>query len=277
MTAVAIDEFDVPLGGLDPVSHVKFERTHLEGAAAEVRLLPVKPELSEADVVRVWEGLGGGVVLPIFERQTMNLLSLTVTPNGHQQTQENQVGWVLATADRSLSITVYASLVAVQTTLYDHYRVSLGDRLRQVLALSVEATGASVVNRVGLRFINRLQDPGAGSPQFWTQHIQPAFAGPMTESLAPLVEASHQQTQLRLGDTAAARIISGVLREESPSPRYSFLVDLDVFDEGARPYDADVCANVARQLNRTALSLFAHVVAPSHLAELGPVAVEDPS
>lgn len=275
MPTGAVDEFDIPLSGLPPLSHVKFERTHLEGAAAEVRLIPVRPELAEADAVRVWEGLGGGSVLPIFERQMMNLLSLTVTPNGHQQTQENQAGWVLASADRSVSITLYASLVAVQTTQYDHYRVSLGDPLRQVLALFVEATGASVVNRIGLRFINRLQDPSARSPKFWAGHIQPAFAGPLTEGLAPLVEASHQQTQLRLDGAAAARIISGVFREEGPLPRYSFLVDLDVFAERALSYDAAQCANVTRQLNRTALALFAHVVTPSHLVELGPVPVEE--
>lgn len=273
----AVDEFDVPLSGLPPLSHVKFERKHLEGAAAEVRFLPVKPELAEADAVRVWEGLGGGAVLPVFERQMMNLLSLTVTPNGHQQTQENQAGWVLATADRSLSITLYPSLVAVQTTKYDHYRVSLGDPLRKVLALFVEATGASVINRIGLRFINRLQDPFASSPEFWRGHIQPAFAGPLTEGLASLVEASHQQTQLRLDGAAAARIISGVFKEEGPLPRYSFLVDLDVFAERAMSYDADLCANVTRQLNRTALSLFAHVVTPRHLDELGPVPVEEQS
>ena len=266
------DEFDIPLGGLTRLSRVKFERTHLEGAAAEVRLLPSKSELTEEDAVRVWEGLGKER-LPIFERQSMNVVSLTVTPAGHQQTQENQNGWILASADRTLSVTLYPTLVAVQTTRYDHYRVSLGEHLAHALALFVQATGASVVNRIGLRFINRLQDPQASSPAFWTAHIQDGFSGPLTGNLASLVEAAHQQTQLRLGENAAARVTSGVFRERD-GERYSFLVDLDVFREQAFTYDETLCANLARQLNRTALSLFSQIVTPAHMDEMGSVEVE---
>ena len=58
--SVSYDEFDTPLGGIGRLSRVKFERTHLEGAAAEVRLIPAKTELSESDAVHVWEGLGKG-------------------------------------------------------------------------------------------------------------------------------------------------------------------------------------------------------------------------
>ena len=267
------DEFDVPLGGLDRLSRVKFERTHLEGAAAEVRLVPAKAELSEADAVRVWEGLGKDS-FPIFDRHAMNFLNLTLTPSGHQQTQESQVGWILASADRTTAVTLYSNLVAVQTAQYDHYRVSLGEPLARALALIVEATGASVINRIGLRFINRLQDLSADTPEFWAEHIQDGFSGPLTGSLARLVEAAHQQTQLRLEENATARIISGVFREKEGN-RYSFLVDLDVFREQAIAYEPQLCANLTRQLDRTALSLFSHVVTPAHLDDLGRLAVEE--
>ncbi|HET9089215.1 MAG TPA: TIGR04255 family protein [Acidimicrobiales bacterium] len=272
MTDVEFDEFDVPLGGLDRLSRVKFERTHLVGAAAEVRLVPAKSELSEADAVRVWEGLGKES-LPIFDRHSTNLVNLTLTPSGHQQTQENQVGWILASADRTTSVTLYPNLVAVQTTRYDHYRVSLGEPLARALALIIEATGASVINRIGLRFINRLQDPSADTPEFWVEHIRDGFSGPLTGNLARLVEAAHQQTQLRLEQNAAARIISGVFRE-GDGIHYSFLVDVDVFREQALAYDAQLCENLARQLDRTALSLFSHVVTPAHLDDLGRTVVE---
>lgn len=269
------DEFDVPLGGLPAVAPLRLERTHLEAAAAEVRFLPVTAELSEADAVRVWDGLGRESELPIFERQTMNMVSLTVTPTGHQQTLENQAGWILASADRSLSVTLYPSLVAVQTTRYDRYQVSLGDRLVRTLRLFVDATGVNVVNRIGLRFINRLQDAMAKDPSFWSAHIRPAFAGPLTEGLASLVEAAHQQTQLRLDSASAARVISGVFREAGANSQYSFLVDLDVFREEALTYDEARCANLARQLDRTALSLFSQVITATHFQELGPVPVEE--
>jgi len=48
------DEFDRPLGGLEGMRRIRFDRTQMEGAAAEIRFLPGKPELTEADAVHVW-------------------------------------------------------------------------------------------------------------------------------------------------------------------------------------------------------------------------------
>jgi len=261
------DEYDVPLGGLPRLSAMRLEQTHLEAAAAEVRFVGDKPELLESDAIRVWEGLGRAT-LPIFERHTTNMLSLTLTPTGHQQVQENQSGWLLASADRTESVTLYPTLVAVQTANYERYSTSLGARLETVLKLFVETTGARVINRIGLRFINRLQASDARDPRYWGQRIQPAFAGPLSWDFNNLVSAAHQQIELRLDDSAAARVISGVLREAGGDPLYSFLVDLDVFREQAFPYEEPLCSNVARQLNRTALSLFSEVVTRRYLDEL---------
>jgi len=34
------DEFDRPLGGLEGMRRIRFDRTQMEGAAAEIRFLP---------------------------------------------------------------------------------------------------------------------------------------------------------------------------------------------------------------------------------------------
>lgn len=275
MMAREIDGFDVPLGGLVSLGHIKFDRTHLEAAVAEVRMLTTEREISETEAVRIWEALGKEG-LPIFERQTKNLVSLTVTPTGHQQTQDNQHGWILASADRKISVTIYPSLIAVQTTKYDHFQASLGEPLANALRHFMKITGNTVVNRIGVRFINKLQDSHATTPSFWVEHIRPGFVGPLTESISSLVVATHQQTQLQLDDTSGARIISGVFREQTSESQYSFLVDLDVFKEQAFEYEEELCANLTRQLDRTAFSLFSHVITPNHLDALGPVVLEDP-
>lgn len=269
-----VDEFDKPLGGLEGLKRIRFERTQMEGAAVEIRFLPGKPELTEADAVQVWEGMDKGT-LPVFERQTMNVVNLTLKPTGHDQTHEVQQGWVMASADRRTAVSLYPSVVAVQTANYDHYRTSLGEPLARVLRLFVNATGASVVQRIGLRYVNRLQSPEAKTPVFWNGHVRPAFAGPLSQRIAPLVEALHQQVQLRLDDTAAARVQSGVFREQTTESRYSYLVDLDVFREQAINFDEILCANLTRQLNRTALALFAHVLSDEYLAQMGPSPIEE--
>lgn len=270
------DEFDRPLGGLTGNRRTRFDHTQIEGAAVEVRFLPVKAELTEADAVHVWKEMDTEA-LPVFERQAMNVVNLTLKPTGHDQSHEVQQGWVMASADRRTAISLYPSVVAVQTANYDHYSPSLGEPLSKALRLFVEATGASVVQRIGLRYVNRLHNPEATTPTYWSARVRPAFAGPLSQGIAPLVEALHQQVQLKLDDTAASRIQSGVFREQTLESRYSFLVDLDVFREEAMNFDERLCANLTRQLNRTALALFTHVLSEEYLADMGPVPFEEDS
>lgn len=263
-------EWDQPIGGLQGLTRVRLERTHLEAAVAEVRFLATLSELPEQHAVSIWKGLGQAT-FPVFEKHVQNIVNLTVTPQGASQSTEAQHGWMLANADRSAWITLLPSTVVVQTNSYARYSTSLGDPLRRVLSLFTQTTGASVVQRLGLRFINKLADPRATSPQFWRDHIRQDFAGPLAGSLGDYVANQHQQVQLQLDPTAAARIQSGVFLEPAAPQRYSFLVDLDVFREHSFSFDGDHCANLVRQLNRTALALFAHVLSDDYLADLGPV------
>jgi uncharacterized protein (TIGR04255 family) len=275
-TKTNIDEFDTPLGGITGISRLRLERTQMEVAVAEVRFLPTSESesLAEDVAITVWKGLGQ-TRFPVFERHSMNNLSLMVTPNGADSSMRAQHGWVLATADRRSSITLLPAMVVVQTSNYERFSTSLGQPLRDALRLFAEGTGASLIQRIGLRYVNRLQDPLASSPLFWNDHVRPAFAGPLLSTLAPLVEGLHQQVQLRLAPTAAARVQSGVFREQGAEERYSFLVDLDVFREEALPFDGALCANLTRQLNRTAFALFCQMLSDQYLAELGPVEISE--
>lgn len=267
------DEWDYPLGGLDGLTRVRLERTHLEAAVAEVRFTTTA-ELSEQDAISIWQRLGQET-FPLFGNHVQNIVNLTVGPQGASQVTEEQQGWLLANADRSTWITLLPSAVVVQTSAYDRYSTSLGIPLRDVLSMFTEVTGASAVHRLGLRFINKLVDPGATSPDFWRNHIHADFAGVLSGKLGGLVRGQHQQLQLELDDTAGARIQSGVFAQLGVPDRYGFLIDLDVFREQSFTYEEEHCANLVRQLNRTALALFASVLSDDYLAELRPVRLDD--
>jgi uncharacterized protein (TIGR04255 family) len=267
------DEWDRPLGNLDGLARVRLERTHLEAAVAEVRFT-TNAELSEQHAISIWQSLGEAS-FPAFGKHVQNIVNLTVNPHGSSQVTEEQRGWVLANADRSTWITLLPSVVVVQTSSYDRYSTSLGSPLRKVLSLFTEVTGASVVQRLGLRFINKLIDPGATSPEFWRNHIRADFAGALAGKLGSIVRSQHQRVQLELDKTAAARIQSGVFSELEAPDRYGFLIDLDVFREQSFSYEEEHCANLVRQLNRTALALFAYVLSDDYLAELRPVRLDE--
>ncbi|MGE4115868.1 MAG: TIGR04255 family protein [Candidatus Nanopelagicales bacterium] len=271
----AVDEYDVPLGGLISSQRLAFNRTHLEAVVAEVRFVASREEVTEAEAVAVWKQVGADL-LPVFERTSLNTLTVTVTPGGADQHTVQQQGWVMASADRATSVTVFPAMLVVQTARYERYSRSLAGPLAAALRAYAEAMAPSVVQRIGLRYINRLTDAAATTPEFWRDHVQPAFAGTLRSDLAAMTVGLHQQAHLRLDDFAAARVQTGVFQEPNPEGRFSYLLDIDVFREQAMPFDLELCGNLTRQLNRTALALFLRVLSERYVADLEPVVEGDP-
>ena len=268
------DEFDVPLGGLLQSDRQVLGETHIEAAVAEVRFIASRTELPESEAVAVWHALGAETY-PIFEKSALNSWNITVTPDGAGSSTTRQDGWVVASAARDLTVTLLPSMVIVQNSKYERFSTGLAEPLRRALEPFVTATGVGVINRIGLRYINRLSASEATTPRYWAEQVNPEFAGPMRGMMAPLVQSMHQQLQLRLDETAGARIQSGVFRETGSEERYSYLVDLDVYREQSIPFDANRCANLTRQLNRTALALFFRVLSPAFIEGLRPETAEE--
>ncbi|MEJ7690622.1 MAG: hypothetical protein WKF76_09470 [Nocardioidaceae bacterium] len=68
-----------------------------------------------------------------------------------------------------------------------------------MLELFSAASGVTLIQRLGLRYINRLAEEDATTPAFWRDHIREPFAGPLNGAVAELVSGIHQQVQLKLG------------------------------------------------------------------------------
>lgn len=268
----ATDRWDEPLGGITGQSGLVYERTHIEVAVAEIRFVRGGDELDEADAARIWQSLGTDE-FPIFEPHKQHVVNVTITPQGAQQVTEVQQGWLLATSDRSSAVTLLPSTVVVQTQVYDRYSTSLGQRLGSVLPRFAEVTGVSRIQRLGMRYVNRLTEREANAPSFWRDHIEASFSAPLRGPLAHLVVGQHQQLQLSLDPTAGARIQTGLLEEPKSRSQYSFLVDIDVFREQTCPFEEVWCANQLRQLNRTAVALFASILSEDYRDALGPADV----
>ena len=269
-----MDEFDVPLGGLSSPNRIMLTRTHIEVAVGEVRFLSDRTELTETDAVAIWNALGGSESLPLFERTSLNTWNLQVTPEGADHSMSVQRGWVVAAGDQSLTITMLPSMLVLQTTNYQHYRVSIGEPLMKAVEAFVSVTGVNMMQRIGLRYINRLRDPEATKPQHWQGHVRAPFAGPLSGRLGRLVASAHMQAELQLDTYSGARIQSGVFREPGPIAPFSFLVDIDVFREQATDFNSRKVEGVARQLNRTALAILLQVLSEEHVEQLGPVPIE---
>lgn len=279
------DKWDLPLGDLkQQASSIRLERTHVEAAVAEVRFVSDRTELDQSVAAAVLDALGSEAY-PVFEPTAQFSATVEFTPGGGTvPSQERIDGWLLATSDRATVITLLPSSVVVQTRTYERYSVSLGHPMEKMLAAFTAASGADRIQRLGLRYVNRLTDTAATKPAFWHDHVRTPFAGPLQGELGALVTNTHQQVEFSLDDTAGARVQSGVFEDQGASDEllYSYLIDLDVFREQTSLFDPERCSNELRQLNRTALALFANVLTDQYLTDLGPVPVaptgtEDPT
>ena len=267
------DQWDLPLGGLRQHASVRLERTQLEAAVAEVRFVTERTTLDQSVAAAVWDALGPDTY-PVFEPSVQFLASVEFSPEGAVPSQQRLDGWLLATSDRATAVTLLPSTVVVQTRTYDRYSTSLGGPLAKVLAAFTASSGLDRIQRIGLRYVNRLTAPEATEPAYWHDHVRVPFVGPLNGELGALVTNTHQQAEFRLDDTAGARVQSGVFEDQGAEPSrllYSYLIDLDVFRERAVVFDPQQCADEVRQLNRTALALFANVLTDQYLTDLGPV------
>ena len=263
------DQYDSPLGGLPSPSRVQLTLARVEAASAEVRFVPNGYELTQEVGERIRRGLGESL-LPLLERAAINVVSVTITPDGADQSVDTQHGWKFSSSDRSTAVSIMPAMVLVQTTRYERFSVSFAPILARALELFTDETNAELVQRIGLRYVNRLRDADVHSPQDWVPRIRAPFAGTLSSDWSGLVEQSLQATTLRLDATAGARVQNGVIPEDGSELKYSYLVDIDVFREQTMPFNPSVCADHTRQLNRTALALFAQVLSPSYFNSLGP-------
>ena len=217
MSTAETDEFDAPLGGLPSSGRQVLGETHIEAAVAEVRFVASRTELPEAEAAEVWRALGSEAY-PIFEKSALNTWNITVTPDGAGSTSARQDGWVVASASRDLTITLLPSMVIVQNSKYERFSTGLAEPLRRALEPFVMTTGAQVINRIGLRYINRLSDADATSPRYWADRVQAEFAGPIC------AESSHRWSRACINScncdsTRRQQLASRAESSEGPEPR----------------------------------------------------------
>lgn len=272
-------EVDHPLGGLPPADVVLLARSQLEVALVEVRFSGQSNAVTTDEVLGMRQLLAdAGVDVPRMQPTQQQQIAVEISPSGDviPQLEAHASGWQLASSDGGLVATVLPNMFAVQSTQYERWSTSLSPAL-QGLVSAVEVTfQPELVHRIGVRYVNRLTLPDAVTPAGWAGSINPQVLGPLTDDvLGPTIAGSQQQLELKLGVSQGALVRHGAFADGANRGRYSYLVDIDVFDQTSGRYDAKAIADVAQTLNRTALSLFQSIVTPSYRDSMQPYTALD--
>lgn len=273
-----IVEHDRAYGGLPGAEIVGLRNSRIQLAVAEVRYSTVG-DIEAAQAMRVRDAIRDtGLVFIHVEPTQRHEVTFSVDPSGAAIPQAAATdGWILGDESRSLTVNLFPDLVFVQTNVYSRYRESLRPALAGVLEALAQVFAPDLAQRVGLRYVNRFEDRATRMASDWRGKIAPSFLGVLNdELLGPLAQTSQQQVELALEPGVGALIRHGAFSDHAAAGSSAYLVDLDVFRQVTDPYDPQAVLAVARRLNRTALSLFQHIVDASYRQTMDPVPLERP-
>lgn len=202
-------------------------------------------------------------------------VAVTITPEGVTQAPGTARVWQLRSADEQWQVSFGDSFLAVDTAAYlsrEDFAVRVVDAWRRF----VEVVRPPFVERVGVRYINRVVDPTtlADLPAL----IRAEALGGVTVALAGGVRLSHSMhealyhvdelngLQARWGVLPPGAVIDPTL---SPTPESSWVLDLDAFRLGRCEVDPDEVSQHVQQLAERAYRYFRWVVTPEFLTRFG--------
>jgi hypothetical protein len=221
-------------------------RSPLELVVCQIRFEnPSVPR--DAGVALEFHGALGGSTGPYPVIEQVNTLSVSIAPVAIPAQQ--MAGWRFSEPDGSWVVSMMPDHVALETRRYTTWEIDFRTRL------------ALVVDRIG--------ELELAKPTDWEPFISPELLGLVLHpKIGSCVEASVQQLTLSLGDGVECGLRHGFLRDESATDKLDYLLDFDLYRQGARPFDPDGLKDVADQLNTYAVQLFQASATPHLLGRL---------
>lgn len=211
------------------------------------------PGVSESDSgVRLHELLGGpDGRYPQINQARRGVLNIGP---GIAGTEHESLGWRLI-VDGWL-VGVFPGVATLQTENYQGWDDFWG-RFTEVLDAVGEVAQPGFVERVGLRFTDRLTDPEVDSPSGWQAYIAPALLGPIAvPGFGPVVSSSEAKVVLDAGEGVTCNL-QYAATEATDGNGSDFFIDCDFYWEGGQRFDAGVVEGQVASFKEQADSVFA--------------------
>lgn len=237
------------------------EHSPLELVVCQVRFETLPRAAEPRFALAVQEALGGRDG-PFSKMEPIQSQTLTVAaiPAGVQPfSTAAQSGWRLSAHDNRWVITLLPDQAALETTAYETWEGTFRDRLLLLFDAVTEYLEPTAIQRVGLRYVDRLKEPAVNAPTEWSRYIRSEVLGLIThDRLGPGVVASQQQVLLDADDLRATLRHGFVTEDEVES--LSYLLDVDAYQEGFRVFVLDELKETVERLHTLCLSLFQQTV-----------------
>lgn len=258
------------LGGLPAANTTLLANAPLEVAIIEVRFTPTRASFSATDATKIRDDLDRitGMDFPNIQPAQQKTLQVDLSVQGAAVTEGQADGWQIASATGTSVITLLPESVMLQTTGYERWRTSIREPLEILLAAVQRVAEPSLVQRIGLRYVDRFQDDTCRSVADWAGKIDSELLGPVRNRVfGSRIRTAQQQLEIAIDNHHGAILRHGPIQDPS-KPSIDYLLDIDVFRHFAKPFDAAEVVDAAERLNRTTLSLFQACVEDSYLHSL---------
>jgi uncharacterized protein (TIGR04255 family) len=241
----------------------------LERVIAQVRFTKILKLGVEASLIPFQEIVG--TEFPDFDREQIH--QLTIGPEGVVPSQEPSVRWRFADATNDWTVSLAPDFVALETTRYSSREDFLA-RFRRILGAVESAFSPSLMTRVGVRYIDRIDAAALADIE---QLVRPEVAGVLKLPFAR--DAAEHALSEHIFEVGEARILArwGILRAGStvdpavikPRPDQSWLLDLDMFRASKRAFEPDALIAEARSFTERLYCFFRWSVTPAFLSRYG--------
>lgn len=168
-------------------------------------------------------------------------------------------GWRLSSTDGTWHINVETSSISIESSIYGSWITDFSPRIERALKALAKIGPPVVETRLGLRYVNivvgsAVQQPPFASPSDISSLIAPWLLGPLIEpALQEYVQMARNNVIFKFEEVNLI-LNHGIVSTENRELGY--LLDIDAFREGGRPYDTDDILAQSLALHNVALGIF---------------------
>ncbi len=242
---------------LSPPKDEKLPKSPLRIVVLNLRYTPTPRAASLEAGVELQRRLGGREAWRMEPLKTQTFQLAGGMGFQSMPTMEVQnAGWRLSSEDESSVATLSPESAGIETTKYGSWTEFWG-RMEILLECLIGLVKPEAELRLGLRYVNRIDDPRVSAPEEWEKWIEPAVLGVVRHPIGRSAIASQQQLNLNVGDGIKATVGHGFFRD---GDRLIYLIDFDTYREGTRPFDLAEVRNSAGHLHTVCLQLFQNMI-----------------
>lgn len=245
--------------GLPDPSDERLPRAPLKVVAFEIRYSH-SPNATDLQAgVDLQKRLGGRELWQLTQLQRQVVTFTAAVAGASPPTTESQGGgWRLTSADEYLAFSLTPESATLETTQYKSWN-DFSIKILALLDSIAEVVRPQAELRLGLRYINRIDEPHVETSGDWQKWIDPDVVGIVRHPLGPFLAATQQQLNVNLGDGIKATIGHGFYREPL-STHLTYVMDFDVYLEGTSRFETGEIVSSTVKLHQVSLQLFQSLI-----------------